>query len=279
MKYWFHEPLLHFLVVGALLFGAYAWLDRGGDDRLRIVRITTVEVRWLEETWARQWQRPPSEQELRDLVSAYLNEELLAREAREIGLDENDIIVRRRLAQKMEFLVKDTARLAEPGEDALRQFYDARRARYQTPARISFTQLYFKTEVAARRALEELETRSSTNLGDPSLLERDQALVDEQTVASVFGPALAGKLFALAPGPWHGPLASSYGFHLVQVNELQAGQVRPFDQVRARVLDEWHREQQAKASEQFFDRLLKKYHVIVEDGLEPLIEHLYQGTP
>lgn len=265
-------------MVGALLFGAHAWLGSGEDEPARGVRITTAEVRWLEETWARQWQRPPGEQELRGLVSDYLRESLLAREARALGLDENDTIVRRRLAQKMEFLVQDTARLAEPGEDALRRFYQARRASYRTPARVSFTQLVFKTEAAARRALKALETQGPADLGEPTLLARDYLLADKQQVASVFGPAFADTCFALAPGPWHGPVASGYGFHLVQVEERQDGQVPPFEQVRARVLDEWHGEQQAKASERFFDLLLDKYDVVVEGGLEPGIGTSSRGT-
>lgn len=277
MKSWIREPLMHFLVAGGVLFAAYGWLNLGDADAPRVVHITTAEVTWLRETWARQWQRPPSEQELRGLVSDYLKEELLAHEAKELGLDENDTIVRRRLAQKMEFLLQDTVRLAEPGEDVLRRFYDARRVQYQTPARVSFTQLYFRTEAAARRALEKLRTRDAADLGEPTLLERDYAEADEQSVASVFGPELAGRVLALAPGQWQGPLASGYGFHLVRVDERQAGQARPFEQVRTQVLDEWHRVQQAKASEQFFDGLLQKYEVVVEGSLKPLIGPLSGG--
>jgi parvulin-like peptidyl-prolyl isomerase len=271
MRRWIKEPLLHFLLAGGLLFAAYAWLNRGGGDEPRVVRITAAEVAWLKESWAKQRLRPPSEQELRGLVTDYLKEELLAREAKEMGLDQDDTIVRRRLAQKMAFLVQDTANLAEPGEDVLRQFYDSRHAEYQAPARISFTQLYFKTEAAARRGLDDLKTHHAADLGDPSMLERDYAQVDEQMVASALGPELAHRVFALAPGQWHGPLASSYGFHLVRVDEQRAAQARPFEQVRTQVLDEWHRVQQEKASAQFFAGLLKKYHVVVEGGLKPLI--------
>lgn len=271
MRRWITEPLLHFLLAGGLLFATYAWLNRGGADEPRVVHITAAEVTWLKESWTRQWQRPPSEQELRGLVTDYLKEELLAREAKEMGLDEDDTIVRRRLAQKMAFLVQDTARLAEPGEEVLRRFYDARRAQYQTQARISFTQLYFNTEAAARRALGELGTRNAADLGDSSMLERDYLQADEQTIASVLGPELAGRIFALAPGQWNGPLVSSYGFHLVRVDTQQAAQARPFEQARTQVLDEWHRVQQEKASEQFFGGLLKKYDVVVEDRLKPLI--------
>ena len=120
MRRWLKEPLLHFLVVGGLLFAAHAWLHRGGGDAPHVVHLTAAEVNWLKEMWARQWQRPPNEQELRGLVTDYVKEGLLAREARALGLDENDTIVRRRLAQKLAFFVQDTARLAEAGEDAMR---------------------------------------------------------------------------------------------------------------------------------------------------------------
>jgi hypothetical protein len=94
------------------LFAAYAWLNRGGGAAPDAVCITTAEVHWLQEMWARQWQRPPNEQELRGLIADYVKEALLAREARALGLDEHDTVVRRRLAQKLEFLVQDTAHLA-----------------------------------------------------------------------------------------------------------------------------------------------------------------------
>jgi parvulin-like peptidyl-prolyl isomerase len=271
MKRWLREPLLHFLLAGGLLFAAYAWLDPGNDSPPRVVHITAAKVTWLEETWQKQWLRPPSESELRGLVRDYLEEELLAREAKELGLDEDDTIVRRRLAQKMAFLVEDTARLVEPSQDALRQLYDGDPSRYQVPARVSFRQLYFKSEAAAQRALEGLETRDAADLGDASLLERDYSQADEQTVASVLGPELAARILGLAPGRWHGPVASSYGFHLVWVDAQQRAEARPFDQVRAQVLDEWHRLQETKASDRFFAGLLEKYHVVVDESLQARI--------
>jgi parvulin-like peptidyl-prolyl isomerase len=271
MRHWLKEPLLHFLVAGGLLFAAYAWLNRGGGAAPDAVRITAAEVHWLQAMWARQWQRPPNEQELRGLLADYMKEVLLAREARALGLDDNDTVVRRRLAQKLEFLVQDTARFAEPREDELRQLYDASQARYRTPARLSFTHLYFKTEAAARHGLAALATSSAAELGDRSVLERDYAHADEQMVASLFGGEFASTVFALAPGPWHGPIASGYGFHLVQISERQAAQPRPFDEVRAQVLDEWQRAQQARATAQFFARLLQKYAVVVEESMQPLL--------
>lgn len=127
------EPLLHFLIIGTLMFGAYSWLNRGAIST-RVVHLRTNEILWLKETWTRQWQREPTEAELQGLVAEYLREELFAREAHELGLDENDTIIRRRLAQKLEFLVQDTSRLAEPTEDDLRRFYAASPERFRTEA-------------------------------------------------------------------------------------------------------------------------------------------------
>ncbi|HQU29654.1 MAG TPA: hypothetical protein PKZ24_10835, partial [Nitrospirales bacterium] len=111
-------------------------------------------------------------------MTDYLKERLLAQEARELGLDENDTVVRRRLAQKMEFLVQDTARLAEPGEDELRQVYAAHRDNYTTPVHISFHQIYFKHEAGARQGLKELQMSGTGDAGDPILLEREYIRTD-----------------------------------------------------------------------------------------------------
>ncbi|MEZ5446911.1 MAG: peptidylprolyl isomerase [Gammaproteobacteria bacterium] len=277
MKRWLREPLMHFLVAGGLLFAAYAWLDRDGADEARVVRITQAEVDWLRETWARQWQRPPSDDELRGIVAEYLKEGLLAREARELGLDDNDTIVRRRLAQKMEFLVQDTAVLAEPGEAQLRQFYDGNPARYQDLPRVTFTQIYFTGEEGARQGLRQLADRDPAELGDRSLLERDYAGLDQQAVANLFGGEFAAQLFALEPGRWAGPIASGYGFHLVRVRERGRAQPRPFEDVRAQVLADWQHARQAEISEQFFAELMKKYEVVVEPGVQPLLGSLVQA--
>ncbi len=271
MKRWLTEPLLHFLLAGTLLFAAYGWLNRESADAPRTVRISVAEVNWLKETWARQWQRPPTEEELRGLVTDYLKETLLAREATEMGLDENDTVIRRRLAQKMDFLVQDTARLAEPGDAELRRYFDANRARYQAPARVSFTQLFFRSEADAQKGLAQLATRGPDELGDPSMLERDHAEADAQAVTSQFGDAFNREVFGLDAGPWHGPVASSYGFHLVRVNSRQDARPRPFEEVREQVLQDWQRVEQTKAGQRFFAELLKKYDVVVDDSVKPLV--------
>ena len=180
------EPLLHFVMAGAVLFGAYSLLNRSDASpdtgAAKQLRIGEGEVRWLTETWMLQRQRAPTRDELRGLVTEYLNEELLAREARELKLDENDTIIRRRLAQKLTFLIEDTLRRAEPTEADLQQIYDAQPERYGTAARVSFTHVYFnpasRADAAsdAKNVLARLSSggRSATeDIGDRFLLASD----------------------------------------------------------------------------------------------------------
>jgi parvulin-like peptidyl-prolyl isomerase len=274
MKKVLTEPLLHFLVIGAALFGLNAWLNRGapGETEPREVHISEGDVQWLKETWARQWQREPTREEFRELLTGFLREELLAREALEMGLDENDTVVRRRLAQKVEFLVKDTARLVEPSEDELRRFYDANRERYQDVERISFTQLLFKTEAGAREGLGALPARGASGIGDATLLAREHDQVDALAVTSQFGQEFTERVFALDVGAWRGPIASTYGFHLVKINERQAAQTVSFDEVRDVLLDEWQRERQTKLYEEYVAGLLEKYDVVIAESVESLME-------
>ncbi len=208
------------------------------------------------------------------MVAAYLKEELLAREARELGLDESDTIVRRRLAQKMEFLVQDTARIGEPADAELRRLYEAHAEQFQNPARVSFNQIFFRTESAARLGLERIANGGGAEHGDSIMLDREYARVDEPMLAGLFGHEFAGRVLAIEPGKWHGPIASSLGFHLIRVSERQAPQRRSFEEVHAQVLDDWQREQQTKANEQFFATLLKKYDVEVDESVKPLIGKL-----
>jgi len=143
------EPLFHFLALGALLFGAYSWLNPGASvlgSRSGTVHVTRNDVAWLAETWARQHEHPPTREELLGLVTEYLKEELLAQEARAMGLDQDDLIMRRRLAQKVQFVLQDTPQPAEPTDEDLRRIYEADADRFQTPAKVSFIQIYFSRE-------------------------------------------------------------------------------------------------------------------------------------
>jgi PPIC-type PPIASE domain len=278
-----HDPLLHFAVAGALLFAGYTLINRGETDTSPTdpVRVGEGEVLWLKETFANQWQRQPTGEELGGLVAGLLEEELLAREAKTLGLDQNDTIVRRRLAQKLAFLVDDTSRVAEPNEEDLRQFYATNAERFRVEPRLSFTQIFFNptrrqhAESDAKAALVLISTADgnhrATTIGDPTLLETEFHDVDPRTISNLFGADFARTVSMLKPGSWAGPVKSGYGVHLVRVTDRRPEMLRPFEEVRPKVLQEWRREREKLTKARYLRKLREKYGVVIDDRISPLL--------
>ena len=271
------DPLLHFAAAGAILFGAYAIINRGEmiPSATDPIQIGEGDIRWLKETFANQWQRAPTEDELRGLVAGFLEEQLFAREAEALGLDQNDTIVRRRLAQKLTFLIEDTSRIVEPADAELRRFYSANAKRFQVEARVTFAQLFFNPEKRqhaesdARAALMSIVatgTNGAVAIGDPILLENEFHDVDEQTVSNVFGADFAQEVFSLNPGRWAGPVKSAYGVHLIRVTDLTSATLRPFEEARPEVLEEWRHQQEAEAKAAYLGKLREKYGVAIDSA-------------
>src|SRR4030095_16692680 len=145
---WLREPLLHFIVLGLLLFVFDRALGSRSDAASSLARIALTEgdLRQLHVAWMAQWQRAPTPEEMRNLVASRVREEILYREALGLGLDKDDTIIRRRLAQKMEFLADDASSLREPSRAELQAWYGKNGERFVLPARISFHHLYFSVD-------------------------------------------------------------------------------------------------------------------------------------
>lgn len=277
------DPLLHFTIAAALLFAGYLLINPGETTSSATdpVHIGDGEVRWLKETFANQWQRPPTGEELRGLVAGFIEEELLAREAKTLGLDQHDTIVRRRLAQKLAFLVDDTSRIVEPTDEQLREFHDANAERFRGEARVSFAQVFFNpahranAESDAEAALTSVSApggnERAATIGDPTLLETEFHDVDARTVANLFGDDFARTIFALKPGSWTGPVKSGYGVHIVRVTNLSAATLRSFKEVRPKVIEAWRREREAEMKAAYLAKLREKYGVSVDDSAAPLV--------
>ena len=140
------EPLLHFVVLGGLLFACFQWFDpetaAPGDTE---VRVTEGRVRQLAAIFAKTWQRPPSREELQGLVNDFILEEIYYREALAAGLDQNDTLIRRRMRQKVEFLTDDLA-VTAPTDETLQAFLDEQPDRFRTPGTLTFQQVFFQPD-------------------------------------------------------------------------------------------------------------------------------------
>ena len=290
MRRWLREPLVHFLAIGLALFAISRLVDadRNVVQRLTRIEITPDDVRQVEAVWQAQWQRLPTPDEMRNLLEAKVHEEVMYREALALGLDRGDTIVKRRMAQKMEFLGEDLSGLPEPTAAELRGWFTKNVELYRLPGRISFRHLYFAADrqgtparQAADAALASLtrsgQTATSDIRGDRFMYQDTYADRDQDQVGAVFGMAFAAAMFGLEAGAaWQGPIESGYGWHVVLVDGKMPGRVPPFDEVEARVRNDWVAERRTEARRKSFEAMKARYTVVLPGPPNPVVA---QTTP
>lgn len=262
------EPLTHFLLIGALLFGGLTVLK---SLRRPEVRLEAQDLNQLASYWAVQMQRPPNKAELQGIVGDRIDEELLAREALRLGLDKDDMIIRRRLAQKMAFATDDVAQVGEPTDAALRAYYARTADRYAAPARVAFQQVFFSGDrphggaaKAAAQALERAEEGGRADpTGDPFLFPLAYDDVSIHDLLRDYGTAFVKELETAPIGTWQGPVLSPYGWHIVKVTARRKPAEVSFDSVRDQVRDAYLADRRAEANAAFLRDLRKRYRVVV----------------
>jgi len=277
MKAWWREPMVAFVGIGTIL--ALVWVVVSGalaTDAGRAIAIDEGEIELLASTFERQWQRPPTEEELRGLVDARVREEVLYRQALAMGLDRNDVVVRRRMVQKVELLTQDLATMGDPPEEELRAWFTQRAEDYRVPPLVSFRHVYFNEDrrgaaaeadaealLASIRAGEVSDARALES-GDRFMLTAEYRLRSPEEIAREFGTRFADALVPVEPG-WHGPIRSGYGLHLVQVTEREEGRIPEYERVRDRVLTDYQRERRERANELLYEGLRKEFDVTVDE--------------
>lgn len=269
------EPLFQFLVIGAVIFGTYSALNRPTDKPPeQSIIVTPGQVAQLMEVFSRTWQRPPTADELRGLIDAYLKEEIYYREGRKLGLDENDTVFRRRLQQKMEFLMEPSAAELTPEDGELEAFFEANRASFRLPARYGFEQIYFNPEKRgdaalsdATEALQELlagDVPDPLELGDQTMLSPSVPLLPTDRIELTFGSGFAAALADAPVGEWTGPVRSSFGLHLVRVDEKTEARDPPLAEVIGVVTREWEDKRRREIADERYKEMRERYDVIVE---------------
>jgi len=274
LRRWAREPLLHFLVLGALLFLVFNWRGGGGPNSNRIV-ITPGQIDSMAAGFARTWQRPPSEAELKGLIDDYVREEIATREAMALGLDRDDTIIRRRLRQKLEFVAEDTTDATPPTEAELQAWMTQHPETFRIEPQVAFRQVYLNpdkhassTEVEGQRLLRQLAAGGprvdTAALGDPLMVPREVERTPRAEVARVFGEEFADAVLKVEPGRWTGPLRSGYGLHFVFVTERQEERTQALAEVRPLVEREFLSARRTRELSQMYERLLERYRVTME---------------
>jgi peptidyl-prolyl cis-trans isomerase C len=276
VRRWVREPLVHFLVVGALIFAAYDLVNSPGSRTAQANQIvlTKDDLRQLAVVWLAQGRAPPTADEMRALVEQKVREEILSREAVALGLDKDDEIIRRRLAQKMDFLAADVAALQDPDEAELRSWFARNSGRFALPPRVSFRHLYFSFDrgpgaheaaavALAKIASEPGAVAEAAADADPFMFRDYYGDRAREQVAKEFGPDFAKALFQLKPGAWQGPIRSGYGWHLVFVDATEPGRIPTFEEIEPDIKSAWLDQKQHEIKRAAFAAMRARYTVIV----------------
>lgn len=280
MCHWLKEPLIHFLALGALVFFAYDFLAGAGQAPDEIY-ISRGKQENLLNTFGRTWRRPPTPAEFQGLLQDYIREEIAYRESLSMELEQDDIVIRRRLRQKLEMLAEDVASLAAPTEQQLQTYLEEHAGDFAFEPLLSLRQVYFsrdrrgdQAEADALQLLERITTDGPAGdfeqYGDPLPLPGRVTGLRESEVARLFGNVFTDALQGLETGRWSGPVESGFGLHLVFIETREAGRMPELPEVREAVQREWLSQRRREAVDGLYNRLAERYTI----EIEPLIDEL-----
>ena len=269
------EPLFHFLILGTAIFIVFQLVSKSVTSEPGKIFISQAELASIREGYANTWHRLPTNDEMEGLVRERIKEEVYYQEALALGLDKEDIIIRRRLQQKMEFIAHDVARQPEPTDAALSAFLEEHPDLFRSEARYSFHQIYLNTgrkghieikEVPALLSrLNRMDAKDDFHMwSDPSLLPSDMQNAGATEIAGQFGQEFTKQLRNLPAGSWAGPVNSAYGTHLVLLTERKNEGRPELAAIHDAVVREYDNARQLAANEKFYQELLKNYTVTIE---------------
>jgi peptidyl-prolyl cis-trans isomerase C len=281
LRRWSHEPLFHFLLIGLVLFIGYGVLHPKSEPTSESNRIvlTPDDLVQISVTWLAQGRAPPTPEQMQNLIELKVREEVLFREAMALGLDKDDTIVKRRLAQKMEFLAEGAAIENDPSAETLKAWFKDNQQRFALLPRVSFHHLYFSPDQHGERArdtavkaLEQIagkpgDSRDVAALGDPFMYQDYYGDRSFDEMAKLFGLNFVRSLVSLKPGSWQGPVESGYGWHLIFVDSVAPGRVPAFEEIEPDIKSTWIAEQRTQAKAKAYEAMRARYQVLLPEKL------------
>lgn len=266
------DPLLHFVVLGGLLFAISYLQGEGGEAGPEPIRISAEQVEQLRQSALLFSGTEPNRDELAALVEPFIRDEVMYREALALGLDVNDDEVRTRLIEKMRYLTEDLADPEPASDEELRAFFDAEPARFLMPALVTFDQLYFSPsergdalQADVEAALQALQGGDDPEgLGDSTPLRFQMDDAPREQVQVLFGAALTDAVFTMQPGAWTGPFESDFGLHLVRLVSRSEARQPAFDEVRDDVIERYAEDQRNRANDATYAEIRARYEIVVD---------------
>ncbi len=236
------EPIVQFAFLGMLLFAIDHALLINRDDP-RNVLIDDRQIEQFIEIFEQGQGRPPSGREINNMVIAWAQNEILYREARRMGLDRGDDMIRNRLILKQRNVLFNNVVLDHPTENQLQQFFEFNHAAYHTPARYDLEMVVLPGHYDLTDARALMETAKVKGLPEthPGNRYRYQNRIEDNVIA-MFGKQGSEAILSSEPGGGSWSLISNeQGHHLVRITARHGAVVPSLASVRSRVIQDWER--------------------------------------
>ncbi len=231
----------------------------------------------MESKFQRVWHRKPNSLELEILIDDYIREEILFRQALALELDIEDEIVRRRLTQKMKFIVEGNINIKSPLDSELQFYLQSHKEDFRKQTSYNLEQIYFdstKRGLSANQDAQELLWRLQQATPSEAIILQDKG--DQLNISIQFSNAsvtqlqqslgikFVKRLKDIVVGKWQGPIPSGLGFHLVFVHQRIEGEVPQLNKIRNQVIQQWIIGKTKQSNEQFYQKLIKQYKITIE---------------
>jgi len=272
------ESLVYFFVLGFVVFGLHAFLNsemKVRDEDPFTVDVTSSDIEWIRSSWEARMKRKPMQQELQGLIDRFIRDEILFREASAMDMDERDLVIQRRLVQKLTFVFEDLAEAIAPTDEELRKYMQENQDKYRIPEMMSFTHVYFSPDKRkdvmeeAKAVLAQLKSAKSApneavSLGDTIMLDSTFRKRSPDEIARILGNQFADELFSTSEMGWQGPIASTFGLHLVYIEERTASKMPEFANLREEVKNDFMYDRKKQVVDTAYNAAKSKYTILVE---------------
>jgi hypothetical protein len=278
MKKILKEPLVYFFVLGFVVFGLHSTLNREKQVKNEdpfTVDITSADIEWIRSSWEARMKRQPTQEELQGLINRFIRDEILFREAMAMDLDDRDLVIQRRLVQKLTFVFEDLAETIELTDDELKKYMQENQDKYRIPEMISFTHIYFNPDkrkdvmeeaktVLARLKSAQIAPKEAVSLGDTIMIDSAFREKSPDEAARILGREFASKLFSINEKGWQGPIESTFGLHLVYISEHTASRMPEFENIRENVKNDFMYDRKKKVIDGAYNAVKSRYTILVE---------------
>ncbi|MBV1887744.1 MAG: peptidyl-prolyl cis-trans isomerase [Urechidicola sp.] len=272
MKKLLKEPFSHFIFIGIGLFILYGLVNEETSSENTII-VNDFDVSSLISKWEMQWKRSPTEQELQNLINQNIKQEIFYQEALKMNLDHNDEIIKRRLAQKMQFLSNDIAALTEPTDEILKAYYKKNLDKYQTPTTYSLYQITYSPDKRKDNYKDAVETlkhfpnasfEEMKNWGDKLPFSYYFEEVNANELGLQLGSKFRDAIENQETNKWIGPIPSGFGYHLVFITKKVPPQIPAYEMVKNDVLMNYEYDNQKETNDLIYKELKKSYNIDID---------------